>query len=314
MKKILIFGCSGFVGRYVIEEFSSHGYLVYGTDQKNPVGTARKHLEDFRSIDLLNFDLVENYITAIKPDYIINLAAISSVGLSWSIPQTTINVNVNGSLNILESVRKLGLKTKILLVGSSEEYAISDSKINEEYPINANNPYGISKVTQEQFADLYRNEYGMNIINTRTFNHTGIGQPTNFAIPSFVKQVADIHNSHKSGIISVGNLGAYRDLGDVRDMASAYRMILESDTEKHVFNVGSGNCYHLEEILSYIVSLSDENIEIHVDPQKLRPLDNPVIWCDNTLLREEIGWFPKFTIYDAINSMFNDFTNNSLDE
>lgn len=308
MKKVLIFGCGGFVGKYLAEEFFNHGYQVIGTGIGNPTQQVERFVSLYSQGNILDSSFVENLIEEIRPDFIVNLAAISSVGNSWRIPQETISVNVNGTINILESVKKIDIDSKILLIGSSEEYISSDKKINEDFPIIANNPYGISKVTQEHFAKLYRNEYGMKVIITRTFNHTGVGQPVNFAIPSFVKQAANIHNSKSPGIMKVGNLGAYRDLGDVRDMVSAYRMILESDTEEFVFNVGSGNCYCLKDIVEYITSLSGQNIEICIDKDKLRPLDNPIIWCDNSKLKREIGWAPQYTVYDAINLMFEDMT------
>ena len=257
---------------------------------------------------MLDGSCVDGMIELIKPKYIVNLAAVSSVGASWYIPQKTVQVNVNGTLNILEAVRQLDLRARILLIGSSEEYAVSDSPISETYTLNSNNPYGISKIAQEFFAEMYRASYGLDIISTRTFNHTGIGQHENFVLPGFVKQAADIHNSGRGGKIYVGNLSAKRDFGDVRDMVRAYRMILESTTAEKVFNVGSGTCYSLEELLRYIVSLTSEHIEIVVSPEKLRPVDNPVIWCDNSLLRSKTGWSPKYTIYDTINAMFVSMT------
>ncbi len=307
MKKTLVFGCSGFVGGYLAEELATNGYLVVGSGIEKTYNDPYGYLSEYVALNILDYEEVETLIRATDPDSIINLAAISSVGASWSIPQLTMDVNVKGTLNILEAVRKCGISPKILLVGSSEEYSISDKPISENYPIAANNPYGISKVTQEQFAEIYRKEYGMHIINTRTFNHSGVGQIDKFVIPSFVKQVAEIHLSKKPGVIEVGNLSARRDLGDVRDMVSAYRMILESDTREKVFNIGSGQCYCLEDILKYVISLTDQRVEVNVDPNKLRPLDNPIIWCDNSLLRREIGWAPKHSVFDAIDLMFKDY-------
>lgn len=304
MKKVLIFGCAGFVGEYLAKEWKEYGYQVIGTDLVSAKKETMQWVDDYEILDILDAEKIIKLIQTYMPDYIINLAAVSSVGASWNIPQQTMEVNVNGTLNILEAVRQCKKDAKILLVGSSEEYMVSSTKITENHPINANNPYGISKVTQEHFAELYRLEYGLKIITTRTFNHTGVGQTDTFAIPSFVKQAAEIEKSGKEGVIVVGNLSAHRDLGDVRDMVAAYRMILESDTIHTVFNVGSGQCYRLNDILSYIISHSSRKIEIKVDTARLRPLDNPVIWCDNHLLREEIGWSPRYTIYDAIDRMY----------
>lgn len=314
MKSVLIFGCNGFVGHYLAKEFKDNNYMVIGSGITEPDTKLLDFVDKYEQLDILDKDRVSEIIKSICPTYIVNLAAISSVGASWHIPVETIEVNVIGSINILEAVKEYSNNSKILLIGSSEEYAVTDSKISENDEINANNPYGISKVTQERFAELYRKEYGLKIINTRTFNHSGVGQSEVFAIPSFVRQVADINNSGKPGVISVGNLGVHRDLGDVRDMVSAYRMILESNTDYTVFNVGSGICYHLEEILDYIVSLSDQVIEIEVDSSKLRPIDNPIIWCDNSLIRRETEWAPKYTIYDAINNMFASMVKSSAEK
>lgn len=304
MKTVLIFGCAGFVGKYLIQEFMTHGYTVDGSDLTEPDEKLTESLRCYTQADLLNPQEVEQVVSNSQPDYIVNLAAISSVGMSWKIPQKTISVNVNGSLNILEAVRKLKLHPKILLIGSSEEYSASEGRISEAHPICATNPYGISKVSQELFSEMYRKEYGLNIINTRTFNHTGIGQPDTFVIPSFVKQVADIHNSRKPGVISVGNLSACRDFGDVRDMVSAYRMILESKSNNKVYNVGNGQCYSLEHILQYIISLTPEKVTVQVAQDKMRPVDNPVIWCDNNLLRTAVGWEPRYEIFETIKAMF----------
>lgn len=305
MNKVLIFGGNGFVGKYLAQEFKEYGYSVYVSDYNVCRTELKEYIDDYYQLDILNAEMVCEVIKKTKPVFIVNLAAISSVGESWKIPTKTIAVNVNGSINILEAVKTQKLDAKILLVGSSEEYEISSDKIAETYTINANNPYGISKVTQEKISALYREEYGLKIINTRTFNHTGIGHAINFAIPSFINQVAQIHKSGKPGQIKVGNLSAIRDLGDVRDMARAYRMILEGDSQSVVFNVGSGRCYSLDEILKYIISLTNQKVEIIVDTEKLRPLDNPIIWCDNTLIKNEIGWEPNYTVFDAINEMFN---------
>ena len=204
MKKVLIFGVSGFVGNYLSREFIKNNYDVYGSDKTyNPVLSNRI---SFFEADLLEADQVEMLITKIKPDIVVNLAAVSSVGASWNIPQITLSVNVIGALNIMEAVRRVHRSTKILLVGSSEEYVISDFPMNEDRPLNANNPYGISKVTQEQFAKLYREQYGLKIYCVRSFNHTGIGQKDSFVLPSFCKQVAEIDKSGSPGTIKVGNL------------------------------------------------------------------------------------------------------------
>lgn len=302
MSRVLIFGAGGFVGSYLCKEFLNNGYKVSGTDKGE--GSALPSEVDFYKTDLMQVNEVEKLIGQIQPDIIVNLAAISSVGASWNMPQTTMAINVIGALNIMEAARKSEQKPRILFVGSSEEYVISENPLDENTQLNANNPYGISKVTQEQFAKLYREQYGLKIYCVRPFNHTGIGQRDSFVLPSFCKQVAEIDKSGKDGKIQVGNLKVKRDFSHVKDVVRAYRMIVESDNCNQIYNVGSGNAYSLEDMLTYILGLSNQHIEIEVDQNKIRPTDQPVICCDRSLIGKELGWEPQYNVYDALKEMY----------
>lgn len=307
MSRVLIFGAGGFVGSYLCKEFLNNGYKVSGTDKGE--GSALPSEVDFYKTDLMQADEVEKLIGQIQPDIIVNLAAISSVGASWNMPQTTMAINVIGALNIMEAARKSEQKPRILFVGSSEEYVISENPLDENTQLNANNPYGISKVTQEQFAKLYKEQYGLKIYCVRPFNHTGIGQRDSFVLPSFCKQVAKIDKSGKDGKIQVGNLKVKRDFSHVKDVVRAYRMIVESDNCNQIYNVGSGNAYSLEDMLTYIIGLSNQNIEIEVDQNRIRPTDQPVICCDRSLIGKELGWEPQYNVYDALKEMYECYRN-----
>ena len=299
--KVLIFGALGFVGPYIAKEFEEHGYDVIGTDVKEKNGMP------FRFADILDAGSVERVVRETVPDMIVNLAAISSVGQSWNIPQTTVSVNVVGALNILEAARRLENSPKILFVGSSEEYEASDEPISERDTLNANNPYGISKAAQERFAEVYRERFGMKIYCVRPFNHTGPGQSDSFVLPSFCKQVAEIEKSGKPGIIKVGNLSAKRDFSHVKDIVRAYRMILESDDCETIYNVGSGMAHGLDDMLSYIMQFSKQKITVEIDLKRFRPVDTPMICCDNSLIQEKLGWEPQLSVFDALREMVKEY-------
>lgn len=300
--KALIFGIGGFAGRYLAQELMDHGYKVYGSDIQ--VNEKLQTEVKFYRADLLEEDAVRDIVRKIMPDVIINLAAVSSVGVSWRIPQSTMTVNVIGALNIMEAARSCKAMPKLMFIGSSEEYMISAQPINESIPLDANNPYGISKLAQEKFAEIYRQQYHMQIYYVRPFNHTGIGQKDSFVLPNFCRQAAEIEKSGKSGIIRVGNLAAERDFSDVRDIVRAYRMIIESDNCRKVYNVGSGKAYSLKKILEYIISLSTQKITVEVDPQRFRPIDTPRVCCDYHRIERELGWKPEYSIFDTLKEMF----------
>lgn len=302
-KRVLIFGIGGFVGAYLAKEFYGHGYQVFGSDIKKT--DSIPEFVDFRNGDLLNADGIRTMVLDIQPTHIVNLAAISSVGLSWKIPQKTIAVNVEGALNILEAARQCAEMPRVLLIGSSEEYAVTDLPINEQCEINANNPYGISKMMQERFTELYRHRYSMKIYHVRPFNHTGIGQAATFVIPSWCKQAAEIAKSGKPGVMRVGNLTVKRDFSNVKDIVRAYRMVVESDNCENVYNIGSGKAVALSDMLEYIVSLSSQSITVETDPALIRLADNPIICCDSSYIRRELGWEPEYSIFDTAKELFN---------
>lgn len=305
-KKVLIFGAGGFVGRYLTDEFAANGYTVRESDIRIPDWAGN----DFFKNDLMDYEDVKGLIARELPDVIINLAAISSVGQSWRMPQLTVSVNVVGSLNILQAVKECyeaGSMPKVMFIGSSEEYAESDHPVSEESPLDSNSPYGISKMTQERFASLYGREFGIDVYLVRAFNHTGVGQADTFVLPSWCKQAAEIDMTGKPGTIRVGNIKVKRDFSDVRDIVRAYRLIIEKGTPGKAYNVGSGTAHSLEEMLEVITGLSDQEITIKVDQDRIRPTDTPVICCDNSLIKEELGWAPEYDIYDTLREMFDHY-------
>lgn len=300
MKKVLITGAGGFVGSYLIKEFKSNNYNVIACDI-NKGNLFNKDIT-YYDMDILDKKRVEEILEEIKPDYIINLAAISSVGLSWNIPDKTMEVNVIGTINLLDAIYNKCPQCKILLIGSSEEYEMKEKPLKEDDILNANNPYGISKIAQENFARLYKEKYGLNIVCTRSFNHTGIGQLEQFVVPSFCKQIAQIDKTGREGKIYVGNLSAYRDISDVKDIVKVYRALLENNTTDLIYNVGSGKTYKIEELLKYIISLCNQNVEIVLDKEKMRPIDTPYICCDNSKTSQ---YFQGTDIKETIKEIYN---------
>ena len=272
----VVIGANGFVGGYLVKELESAGHKVTAVD--------------IPEVNLLDREGLEAFMEKAKPDYVVNLAAISSVGASWKDPVSTIQVNVVGTLNLLDAIVKHAPHAKTLLIGSAEEYAQTaemNVALSESSEREASSPYGISKIAQENFAELYRKKYGIQIVCTRSFNHTGVGQTTTFALPSFVKQVAEIHKSGKPGKIFVGNLSAFRDFSDVEDVVHVYRMLLENENEYDTYNVGSGIAHKIEDLLkNVILKFTPVEIEIVVDPAKVRPVETPYLCADNSRIKK----------------------------
>lgn len=290
MKTVLIIGINGFVGAHLCNELINNGYKCYGAD----INSDNFSIEGvcFEKLDILNADMVKDVIDRIKPDYVVNLAAISSVKQSWNIPGVTFDINVKGVINIFEAIKGIGVNSCVLLIGSSEEYGLikTDNAVNEDYPLNALNPYAISKMTQEKIAMMYKEVYGIDVIMVRAFNHIGPNQKLGFVIPDFANQIARIESGQIEPIIYVGNLKAERDFTDVRDIVRGYRLLLEKGCSGEVYNIGSGKSYSIQCLLNKLISKCKIEIEVVVDKEKFRPIDTFRIVCDNRKIKRAVGW------------------------
>lgn len=302
MPKALIFGACGFVGPWLAKEMEWNGWEVACSDR---VVTARDGLpKEYYQADLLDAARVHEVVDQASPDAVVNLAAVSSVGQSWRIPSATIQVNVVGSLNVLEAAKALGTCPKVLLVGSSEEYAPSDAPLSEESPLAGNNPYGISKATVGEFARLYETSGDVRVYRTRSFNHTGVGQAPTFVIPSWCGQVAAFEREHRDGVMRVGNLSVERDISDVRDIVRGYRTLIESDWSGEVFNFGSGVATPLKDILDTVIGFSSQEISYEVDSALIRPTDQSRIQADISKAKRDLGWTPEITLVQTLNDVY----------
>lgn len=313
MKKVLVIGANGFVGPYLCNNLIEHGYDVFGTKL-----ASEKILFNGKwfDIDILDKDSIKNVIEIIKPDFIVHLAALSSVKLSWDKPDLTFQINVIGIINIFETLKNLKLKPRILLVGSSEEYGqINKSTVREDHKVNPLNFYALSKVTQEKIGKIYKDNYGFDVIFARSFNHIGPGQSTQFVVSDFANQIANIEKeNNNNNEIHVGNLKAKRDFSDVRDIVNAYRLLLEKGVNGEIYNVGSGKSISIEEILNCLISFSNKKINIKVDENKFRPIDTPEIKADISKLINDTGYTIQFDIKQTLFNVLQYFRNNNYEK
>lgn len=309
MKKALITGMSGFVGHYLKMALELKGYLVTGTCLPNE---SYEQLPQYYAMNLLDKEQVVNVLRECNPDEIYHLAGQSSVALSWSRPNLTMDINVNGTINLLEAVRENCPHAKILIVGSSDEYGPVKKEacpINEQHPLNPVSPYGISKMTQEKFAQIYAKAYGLNVVMVRPFNHIGAMQAKGFVVADFASKIAEIEKGESEPVLIVGNLHSFRDFTDVEDVVEAYILLLEKGSCGEVYNVGSGKATEIQEILDILVDMSNAKIKIEVDTKLYRPVDVPLVVCDNNKLHKETGWKPKKTLKDTLLETLNYWRN-----
>lgn len=311
MKKALIIGAGGFVGGYLAECLQKEfGMEVHAT--KLPSMETQEDLSflDGRiyGLDILNKEDIVDLLYTVRPDYIIHLAAQSSVSVAWKRPSLTIDVNIKGSVNLMDAVRELYYKPRVLLVGSGEEYGHileGETPIGEDTKLRPGNIYAATKACQNMIGTIYSKAYDMEIMLIRAFNHVGPGQSPIFVVSDFCKQVAEIEKGLREPVMYVGNLAARRDFTDVRDVARAYGLLLLKGRAGETYNVGSGNAVEIRAILDMIIGMSTADIEVKVDPNKIRPVDVPVIEADITKINMETGWKPLIPLRQTIEEILN---------
>lgn len=298
----LIIGAAGFVGGYL----SKHLKEALGW---NITATKMKHEElnipdvNIVSLDILNKQEIISLLFDIKPDCIFHLAAQSSVSVAWKNPALTVDVNIKGSLNVLDAVRELFYKPRILLIGSGEEYGHvrpEDIPIREETLLRPGNLYAATKACQNMIGKIYTDAYDMNIMMVRAFNHIGPNQAPLFVVSDFCKQVVEIERGLLDPVIHVGNLSVFRDFTDVRDVVRAYSAIILQGKRGETYNVGSGKAMEIREMLETILSFSTASITIETDPAKLRPVDVPIIEADTSKLYNLTSWKPLIPFQQTV--------------
>ena len=302
-RKVLVTGANGFVARYLVSALKSQAYEVIGVDM---VAMPSWRVDKYYSCNLIEADAIRIILSVERPDAIVHLAAVSSVAKSWLAPVDSFLNNTNIFLNLVDAVRILKLHTRILSVGSSEEYGnISHNEIpiHEGHLLSPCSPYAVARVSQEQLSCLYANGYGLDIVMTRSFNQIGPGQLPTFVVPSFVKQLVDGKTKGLSNItVKAGDLTIVRDFLDVRDAVSAYLILLERGVVGSVYNICSGIGRTLREVLDEIASIVGVSVSVETDPSRIRPADNHVIVGDNSKIKA-LGWTPQFGVERSISDM-----------
>jgi GDP-4-dehydro-6-deoxy-D-mannose reductase len=239
----LITGISGFVGSHLAEFALARGAEVFGSVRWRSKTEHIEHLRD--RVTLIESDLrdilsVRTVLEQARPDYIIHLAAQSFVQASWQTPVETFYTNVVSQMNLFEAMRQLGSNARFLVIGSSEEYGLvepDELPIRETNPLRPLSPYAVSKVAQDLMGWQYFKSYGMHVVRSRAFNHTGPRRGDAFAESNFAKQIAEMEAGLREPVVYVGDLKPTRDFSDVRDIVRGYWTLLERGTPGEVYNL-----------------------------------------------------------------------------
>ena len=310
MRRVLVTGVTGFAGSHLVDYMVERGDAeIWGIQRWRSRTENIEHLRGSMKLvecDLRDAESTRDTIEQIKPDWIFHLAAQSFVPTSWKAPTESLTTNVLGQLHLFEACRRLGLKPRIQVACSSEEYGMvheDELPIRETNPLRPLSPYAVSKVAQDMLAYQYFMSYGTDVVITRGFNHEGPRRGPVFVASDFAKQIADIERGLKTPVIHVGNLEARRDFTDVRDMVKAYWLALEKCQGGEVYNICSGKAWRIRDMLDLLLGMTKVKIEVREDPARLRPSDVPVLLGDHSKFTERTGWKPSIPFEQTLKDM-----------
>lgn len=310
--KILITGISGFAGSYLSEYLLDKGGseiagTVFGKIDFGNIEKFKDKLKLFEC-NITDANKAEEIILNHKPDKIYHFAAMASAAEEDR--EKVFDVNVDGTMNILNAAKKLRKKPKILLASTGYMYGSADKNEDgtfrpseETDDVKPQGLYTESKEEMEKRAKEYFND--LDIVITRAFNHTGPRQTTQFVVPAFSEQIAKIEKGKMDPTMMVGNLEAIRDFCDVRDVVEAYADVMEYGRPGETYNIAASENYTVQEILDRLLTLSDKNIKVEKDPDRMRKSDIEASIGSYKKLNELSGWEPKIgldkTLLDTLN-------------
>jgi GDP-4-dehydro-6-deoxy-D-mannose reductase len=285
--RALVTGARGFVGSWLTAHLVENGDEVVAIDHE---------------VEITDGDAVRTAMLAAAPDVVYHLAALTSVGRSWTDPNEVLRVNATGTLYVLEAARACPRPPRVLMTSSAEVYGAVPEEllpVTEDAPLAPVTPYAASKVAAEYLGVQAHLAYGLAVIRMRPFNHVGPGQSAAFVVSALAQRIVEARRNGADSIV-VGNLAARRDLTDVRDVVRAYRLLAERGVAGEVYNVCSGRDIAIADVALQLQSLAGVELRFEVDPELNRPVDVPVVRGDFTKLHEATGWEPSLSLEQTL--------------
>jgi len=302
MKRLFITGANGFVGQHAVRGFSGHGWEIF-----EGIGPDATPLHDHQvPFNLLDNACIRDQIATIRPEACLHLAGQAHIPFCREDPVTATDLNVTGTVRLLEAFRRLQADARILIVTSAEVYGQvpMGREITEEHPLTPTTLYGITKQAADEVSLAFANQLGLHVMTARPWNHIGPGQHPRFVAAAFAVQFAAFAKGAPARM-SAGNLDSLRDFTDVRDIVRGYRLLLEKGRAGQAYNLSSSRLRPIRSLLEGFSALTGIQPELRVDPALFRPTDaSPLLSTDK--IRSECGWTAEIPLETSLRDILDE--------
>ena len=298
----LVTGATGFAGRHLVDRLlQSHDTIHAWSHSTLPQhsGSSADRVR-WHSVDITDRDDVGRALATAQPSVVYHCAGLPHVAESWARAGRALRVNAYGTHVILDCAARLVTKPLVVIVSSALVYRPAAEMLSEEHPIGPADPYGVSKLAQEMCS----RGMGRTIL-ARPFNHAGPGQSSAFVTSSFARQIAEIEAGRAEPVLHVGNLDARRDITDVRDTVRAYEGLASAGRAGQAYNVCSGMAYRVGDLLEQLLAMARVPVQVHQDPERMRPSDNPLVLGNPSKIATETGWRAEMPIARTLQDLLN---------
>ncbi len=301
--RILLTGVTGFAGGHLAEALLARGGVeLFGLSRRSHWPKEWRHLAGrvvLRGCDLTDSPRLQQVLEQVQPERVYHLAGYPHVGRSFHEADAAWSGNLMATRCLYDAIGRWGGSPRILYVGSGLIYGepeTPEQACNELCPLRPESPYAASKAAADLTGYQYTRAPGLHIVRARPFNHIGPRQSPHFAIAHFAEQVAAIECGLRPPLLETGNLSPRRDLTDVRDMVSAYLLLMERGRSGEAYNIGTGQLYSMQDVLDRLLRLAGVRVEARQQTELLRATETAAVRADSTKLRQETGWAPSFTL------------------
>lgn len=312
--RVLITGITGFVGGHLTDRLAAEGgHAIAGLSRRAVWPTELKHLGSIAKLhaaDLHDESRLIEIIAGVRPEWIFHLAGYAKTGQSFREPEACWKANLDGTRSLYSAVERSGLRPRILFASSGLVYGEPDSgriDLDESAALKPASPYAASKAAADLLSYQVTRNPGLDVVRIRLFNQIGPRQSPDYAIANFARQIAAIEAGRQKPVLETGDLSAYRDLTDVRDMTAALRAVMEFGETADVFNAGRGEVWRMDEVLTRLVGLSRVKLEIRSTAHPGRTADTSISRADPGKLRRKTGWLPQFALDDTLAAILDDW-------